>query len=141
MIRLLLTAALGISTLSACGSTLRPAEAPYIPEGLLLTADRMEYERGDSARLLLRNGSQNAAQTGVLACAQLETWNGEGWAPSPVGNDRACILVLETLRSGGAMTGAVPLDVPAGTYRLTQSIGFEERSTGVVSATSPFRVR
>ncbi len=137
MTRFLLFAALGVS---AC-TTVQPPGAPYIPDGLLLTADRMEYGRGDSAQLLLRNGASAVAQTGVLECAQIEAWQGGTWATSPVGNDRACILILATIQPGETMTGTVPLDVPAGTYRLTQSVGFEDQDAGVVAATAPFRVR
>lgn len=137
MTRYLLAAALGVS---AC-SSVRPAEAPYVPEGLLLTADRADYERGDSARLLLRNGAPTAAQTGALECARIEAWNGDAWAPSPAGDARACTLALHTVRPGGSLVGAVPLDLPSGTYRLTQSVGFEAREIGVTAATAPFRVR
>lgn len=137
MTRFLLAAALGVS---AC-TTVRPADAPYIPDGLLLTADRTEYESGDSARLLLRNGASKPAQTGALECARLEAWNGDAWAPTMMGNDRPCTLELQTVRPGGTMTGAVLLDLPSGVYRLSQSFGFEDQATNVAAATAPFRVR
>ena len=110
------------------------------PSGLTLTADKATYARGETARLELRNGATAAATTGVLECAQIETWTGGAWVRSPEGNDRACIMIALTLQPGETMDGTVPLDVPAGTYRLTQSVSLEGAEAGVAVSTASFRV-
>jgi hypothetical protein len=117
-----------------------PAGPAVSPNGLTLTADKAAYARGETARLELRNGASAAATTGVLECAQIETWTGGAWARSPEGNDRACIMIARTLQPGETMDGAVPLDVPAGQYRLTQGVSLEGADAGVSVSTASFRV-
>ncbi len=119
-----------------------PASAgPVAPNGLSLAADQASYAHGTTARLTLRNGAPIVATTGVLECAQVETWTGRAWATSPVGNDRACIEIARLLRPGEAMTGGVELDVPAGMYRLVQSVSLEGAEAAETVATAAFRVR
>jgi hypothetical protein len=142
---LLLGLALSFGALVS-GCAPRPAlDAPPVgpavsPNGLTLTADKAAYAGGETARLELRNGAQAAATTGVLECAQIETWTGSAWVQSPVGNDRACIMIAQTLQPGETMDGAVPLDVPAGQYRLTQGVSLEGADAGVAVSTASFRV-
>ena len=116
-----------------------PAGAPATG-GLTLAADRQAYARGASVRLELRNGSAAVATTGVLECAQFETWTGSAWVRSPVGNDRACIMIARVLAPGETITGDVAADVPAGSYRLTQSVSLEGAEEGVAVSTASFRV-
>ena len=119
-----------------------PASASALaPNGLSLAADQTAYARGETARLTLRNASPRVATTGVLECAQIETWTGGAWATSPVGNDRACIMIARILQPGETMTGGVPLDVPAGTYRLMQSVSLEGAETAETVTTAAFRVQ
>ena len=138
MSRLALTAFLALAGCTA-GAPLVDT-APLAPGGLTLAADRTAYDRGDSARLTLTNGATATATTGVLECAQIETWTGAAWTLSPAGNDRACIMIARVLAPGETMTGAVVLDVPAGTYRLTQSVSLDGAEAGVTAATAAFRV-
>lgn len=49
---------------------------------------------------------------------RLEAWNGSAWTPSPVGNDRACILMPVSAAPGETMIWLVALDVPAAQCRL-----------------------
>ncbi len=114
---------------------------PVAPSGLALTADGASYARGATARLTLRNGSPAVATTGVLECAQVETWTSGAWATSPVGNDRACIMIARVLQPGETMTGGVRLDVPAGSYRLVQSVSLEGADVAEAVATAAFAVR
>ena len=139
-------AALLLVALAGCNASgpladVPPANAsPLAPEGVALTADRTAYGRGDEARLTLRNGSALTATTGMLECAQIEAWTGTAWTASAEGNDRACIEIARVLAPGEAMTGSVPLDVPAGQYRLVQSVSFDGADAGVTAATAAFRV-
>ena len=139
MTRILLASLLG---LAACTTARIPAppSAPVAPKGVTLTADQSAYARGASAKVTLRNGAPGVAQTGVLECAHIEAWDGTAWEESAVGNDRACILVLRILQPGETMTGMVPLDVPDGTYRLTQPVSFDGTDESVTAATAPFQV-
>lgn len=114
---------------------------PVSPNGLSLTADQASYARGATARLTLRNAAQMVATTGVLECAQIETWTGWTWATSPVGNERACIMIARMLQPGETMTGGVKLDVPAGTYRLMQPVSLEGAEVGEIVTTAAFRVQ
>ncbi|HEX8385010.1 MAG TPA: immunoglobulin-like domain-containing protein [Rubricoccaceae bacterium] len=114
--------------------------APVSSDGLTLTADKDAYARGETARLDLRNGGTATATTGVLECAHIERWTGAAWERSAEGNDRACIMIARILQPGESMTGAVPLDVPAGAYRLTQGVSVEGSETGVSVSTGSFRV-
>ena len=114
--------------------------AALAPGGVALAADRTAYGRGDSVRLTLTNGATATATTGVLECARIETWSGTAWGESSVGNDRACILIARMLAPGETMTGDVVLDVPAGTYRLAQSVTLDGAEAGVTAATAAFRV-
>ena len=135
--RLALLAAL----LVLAGCTPRAAlvgTAALAPGGVALAADRAAYNRGDSVRLTLTNGATATATTGVLECARIETWTGSAWTLSPAGNDRACIMIARVLAPGETMTGDVVLDVPAGTYRLAQSVTLD--GAGVTAATAAFRV-
>lgn len=118
-----------------------PASAgPVAPNGLSLTADQTSYAHGATARLTLRNAAPIVATTGVLECAQIETWTGGAWATSPAGNDRACIMIARLLQPGETMTGGIVLDVPAGTYRLMQSVSLEGAEAAETVATAAFRV-
>ncbi len=118
-----------------------PASAgPVSPDGLTMTADQSVYARGATVRLVLVNGSAAVATTGVLECAQIESWTGAAWVLSAEGNDRACIMIARILQPGETMTGAVPLDVPAGRYRLTQSVSLDGADAGVAVSTAAFRV-
>ncbi len=114
---------------------------PLAPNGLSLTANQTSYARGATARLTLRNAAQMTATTGVLECAQLEGWTGGAWVTSPVGNDRACIQIARVLRPGETMAGGVKLDVPAGTYRLMQSVSLEGAEVAEIVTTAAFRVQ
>ena len=114
--------------------------APVTTDGLVLTADARAYGRGDTARLTLTNGSAATATTGVLECALVERWTGAAWTPSASGNDRACIQIARILAPGDAMTGEVPLDLPAGSYRLTQPVSLDGSGESVAVSTASFAV-
>lgn len=119
-----------------------PASAGAVSSGgLTLAADQSAYARGATVRLVLVNGSAAVATTGVLECAQIESWTGSAWTLSAEGNDRACIMIARILQPGETMAGSVPLDVPAGQYRLTQSVSLEGADAGVAVSTAAFRVR
>lgn len=139
--RLLLLAVVAPLLVAGCNSAGPLVDAaPVSSAGLTLTADQNAYDRGETARLVLRNGGTATATTGILECAQFERWTGSAWETSPDGNDRACILLAVVLAAGETLTGAVPLDVPAGSYRLTQSVSVEGADTGVAVSTGSFRV-
>ena len=137
----LLVLVAGCSAGAALADMPDAAAQPLSPNGLSLTADQTAYPRGATARLALRNGAQIAATTGVLECAQIETWASSGWTASPVGNDRACILIVRMLQPGETLTGGVPLDVPPGTYRLAQSVSLEGAEVAETVTTAAFRVQ
>ena len=140
MIRFLLAAALGVS---ACTTARLPAPPPdpVGPNGVTLTADQADYMRGASANLTLTNGASRVGMTGDIGCVGFEVWNRNAWEPSPSNTHRVCLSAGVILQPGTALTGPVRLDVPAGTYRLMQSVGFEETGESVTAATAPFRVR
>lgn len=113
--------------------------APVSTDGLTLAADARAYDRGDTARLRLTNGSRTTATTGVLECALVESWTGDAWAPSADGNDIACIQIARVLAPGETMTGEVRIDFRDGFYRLTQPVFVEGGGESAVS-TASFRV-
>ncbi|HEX9953414.1 MAG TPA: hypothetical protein VGB53_16710 [Rubricoccaceae bacterium] len=137
---LLLVALAGCNAAGVLADVPDASAGPVSPDGLSLVADQMAYSRGETARLTLRNGSAVTATTGVLECAQVETWTGSAWMVSAEGNDRACIMIARVLAPGETMTGTVALDVPAGQYRLVQSVSLEGADGGVTAATAAFRV-
>ena len=114
--------------------------APVSTDGLTLAADARAYSRGETARLTLTNGSSNTATTGVLECALVESWTGTAWTQSASGNDRACIEIARILAPGEAMTGEVPLDLPAGSYRLTQTVFLDGADASAAVSTASFAV-
>ena len=137
---LLLVALAGCNAAGVLADVPDASAGPLAPEGITLTVDQSAYARGETARLTLRNGSAATATTGVLECAQIETWTGSAWATSAEGNDRVCIMIARVLAPGETMTGTVALDVPAGQYRLVQSVSLEGADGGVTAATAAFRV-
>lgn len=139
--RLLLLAVVAPFLAAGCNSAGPLVDAaPVSSAGLTLTADKDAYARGETARLVLRNGGAATATTGVLECAQFERWTGSAWETSPDGNDRACILLAAIVAPGEILTGSVPIDVSAGSYRLTQSVSVEGAGTSVDVSTASFRV-
>ena len=138
LLAVLLVALAGCNAAGTLADVPSANAGPLAPEGISLTADQTAYGHGDEARLTLRNGSAVTATTGVLECAQIETWTGTAWTTSAEGNDRACIEIARVLAPGETMTGTVALDVPAGHYRLVQSVSLD--GAGVTAATAAFRV-
>ena len=133
--------ALGLLVVAGCTASVPLIEAPPVTaEGLALSADRTTYARGAAVRLVLVNGAPTTATTGVLECAQFETWTGSAWVRSPVGNDRACIMIARVLAPGETMTGDITADVPAGSYRLTPSVSIDGADASVTVSTASFRV-
>lgn len=140
---------LSLLALAAC-DTLNVAPPPPAEvragEGLVFTTDRDTYRRGQTAQLELHNARQDTLMTGVVECAQLEVWDGSVWGPAREREGRVCIALGVYLTPGRTLRGAVPLRVPAGTYRATHSLvptggpEAEERET-VIAVTPPFRVR
>ncbi|HEX8298239.1 MAG TPA: immunoglobulin-like domain-containing protein [Rubricoccaceae bacterium] len=139
-VALLLVALAGCNASGVLADVPDASAGPVAPDGLALSADQTAYARGATARLTLRNGSAATATTGVLECAQIETWTGTAWTTSPEGNDRACIMIARVLAPGETMTGTVALDVPPGQYRLVQSVSLEGADAGVAVSTAAFRV-
>lgn len=126
--------------LAACDGAVSPSTAPLSVDGLTLTTDRAEYDRGDAATLTLRS-TGDAVWTGVLECAVLERETGGAWTDDLAHNERGCIAIALRVRPGESLSAAVGLDVPAGTYRFVHRVGPVGRGDAEGLATGPFRVR
>ena len=127
--------------LAACDTAAPPAStAPLTIDGLSLTVDRAEYDRGDAATLTLQS-TEDAVWTGVLECAVLQREADGAWTSDLAYNDRGCIEIALAVRPGESLSAEVGLDVPAGTYRFVHWANPVEQDDAERLATGSFRVR
>jgi hypothetical protein len=140
--RLRFALALPVALLFAACDTAAPLTSTdaVAREGASLTVDREVYRQGDTAALTLRNAGAARLVTGVLACALVERWDGQGWEPSLDGSDRPCIEIAVVVEPGGRLTGEVPLDVRRGSYRISHSVTPEDGGPSGMVRTAAFQV-
>jgi hypothetical protein len=134
----LLSASL-LLVLAAC-DTLAPltTSEAIVRDGLSLQTDKEAYQSGEVAQVTLRHAGTGRYVSGVLECARLERWDGEGW--EPVDMDRACIMIAVYTEPGTEQTAGIPLDVPRGTYRITHGLSLDGGDRSVTVSTAAFQV-
>ena len=141
----LLAAALLIA--AGCNTADPPADtAPVVAEptqqaGLVFTSGAATYRRGATARLTFTNGTASWASSGPLGCSRLERWTGAAWQMAPEWRRRGCIAEVVTVTAGETITADIPLDVPAGRYRLAWGVSMEGAlHKGIPLSTAAFEV-
>ncbi len=103
---------------TACSNLLEASEELDV----LLVTDRTEYVHGDTMEVHFINNSDE--EVGYGACSRmLERRTGGQWKPV-YDEPQICIMILYVLKPGERRVGRQPVDatLPAGTYRLRQSI-------------------
>lgn len=123
-----LVAALSLSiALSSCSGTGR----------VQLSTDRRAYQKGEAVTVTLSNDTSDRLEYNL--CPTSIEQKSAGWAP--LQESQVCTLQLISMPPGGKdnTTRELPVDLEAGTYRLSLSVNPGEDEQQVIS--NEFRVR
>ena len=133
--------AAGCNTADPSADAAPVAAEPTPQAGLVPTSDAATYRRGATARLTFTNGTASWASSGPLGCSRRERWTSAAWPMAPEWRRRGCIAEVVTVTAGETITAGIPLDVPAGRYRLAWGIALEGAvHKGIPLSTSAFEV-